>query len=305
MKSDRLFEITTVLLNKEKVTAQELAERFGVSTRTIYRDVEVLSAAGIPVYMNKGAGGGIRLLENYALKRTLISERESATLLMAIKTLQATAYPELDKLLEKLGALFRKSAASDWVEVDFTPWGSSPHDQNKFGEIKRAILDCNLIRFDYVNGEGRKSNRLVEPAKLIFKSNAWYLGAYCRQQQQQRTFKIARIKNLEVLTETFARLNAPGATIREAPESPQPLLLVKLRCQAAVLNRIYDYFDDAAIQPDADGQFILEAALPEGEWLYGYILSMGSSVEVLEPEQLREAVIHRMRRMLEIYRSPM
>ena len=103
---NRLFEIITILLNKGTATAQELADRFSVSTRTIYRDIDMLSSAGVPVYMNKGKGGGIHLLENYVINRTLISEQESESLLMAIKNLQVTNYPELDRILEKLGALF-------------------------------------------------------------------------------------------------------------------------------------------------------------------------------------------------------
>ena len=168
MKSNPLFEITTILLNKGTITARELADRFGVSTRTIYRDIDVLSSVGVPVYMNKGNGGGIHLLENYTLNRTLISERESENLLLAFNTLRATQYPELDIALEKMGAIFKNAANHDWVEVDFSPWGSLPNEKNKFNDIKRAMLGRNVIRFDYVNGEGHRSIRLAEPEKPIF-----------------------------------------------------------------------------------------------------------------------------------------
>lgn len=137
---NRLFEITIILLNKGSVTAKELADRFGVSTRTIYRDIDVLSSTGVPVYTNKGNGGGIHLLESYAIERTLISEQESENLLLAIKTPQATQYPELDMILEKMGAIFKHAPDHDWVEVDFSPWGSAPNDKNKFNDIKRAIF---------------------------------------------------------------------------------------------------------------------------------------------------------------------
>ena len=106
MKINRLFEITTILLNKGTVTAKELADRFGVSTRTIFRDIDVLSSAGVPVYMKKGSGGGISILENYVFSRTLISDQESESLLLAVKTLQATQYPEVDMVLGKMGAIF-------------------------------------------------------------------------------------------------------------------------------------------------------------------------------------------------------
>lgn len=173
MKINRLYEITTILLNKGTVTAKELADRFNVSTRTIYRDIDVLSTAGVPVYMNKGSGGGIALLENYAMNRALISEAESESLLIALKTLQATQYPQVDRALEKIGVLFKKVPDYDWVEVDFSPWGTVANEKNKFNEIKQAMLQRKVIRFAYVSGEGHRSNRLAEPVKLIFKENAW------------------------------------------------------------------------------------------------------------------------------------
>lgn len=304
MKMNRLFAITTILLNKGSVTAQELADRFGVSTRTIYRDIDVLSSAGVPVYMNKGHGGGIHLLESYTLNRTLISEQESEGLLLAVKTLQATHYPELDRVLEKLGAIFKNTPAYDWVEIDFSPWGSSPNENNKFNDIRQALLQGKVIRFDYVNGEGRKSTRLAEPEKLLFKNNAWYLAAYCRQRRERRTFRISRLKNLAVMPETFARRLWPEQALNQANDAAgQTLIPLKLRIQAGALNRLYDYFADSFVTPNADGSFILEAALPAGEWLTSYILSFGSLVEVLAPEQVRQTIISRMQQALEIYQT--
>lgn len=303
MKLNRLFEITTILLNKGTVTAQELANRFGVSTRTIYRDVDVLSSAGVPVYMNKGNGGGIHLLENYAIDRTLISEQESENLLLAIKTLEATHYPELDKVLEKLGATYKNIMNHDWVEVDFSPWESSPNEKNKFNDIKRAMLQRNIISFDYVNGEGQKSNRLAEPEKLIFKSNAWYLLAYCRKRQEQRIFRISRLKNLEVMAEKFEKKSLPKQELKESTDVSQLLIFLKLRFQAKVINRLYDYFDDSFLKQNDDGSMTLEVWLPEGEWLYSYILSFGSFVEVLEPEHVRGTIVKRIRQTLEIYET--
>lgn len=301
MKINRLFEITTILLNKGTITAKELADRFGVSTRTIYRDIDVLSSAGVPVYMNKGNGGGIALLDNYAIHRTLISEQESESLLFAVKTLQATQYPEIDMVLEKMGAIFKNAADHDWVEVDFSYWGSMPNEKNKFNDIKRAMLQRKVIRFEYVNADGHKSKRLADPQKLIFKGNAWYLVAYCRHRLEYRTFRISRLKNIEVTADTFEQKQLPGPDAQAAMDSSQTLIQLKLRFQAKVLSRLYDYFDDSFIIKNQDGSFNLEVALPEGEWVYSYILSFGSFVEVLEPEHVRKTIEDRMRQALKFY----
>jgi predicted DNA-binding transcriptional regulator YafY len=302
MKISRLFEITTILVNKGSVTAQELADRFEVSTRTIYRDIDILSSAGVPVYTNKGHGGGIHLIENYTISKALISEQESENLLLAVKTLQATQYPELDIVLEKMSSIFKKVPNHEWVEVNFSPWGSLPNEQNKFNDIKRAMLRHNVIQFDYVNGEGEKSNRLAEPEKLIFKNNAWYLMAYCRQRQEHRTFRISRLKNLEVTTETFESKALPAQAVEEKNAVQQELIDLKLRCKAQALSRLYDYFDETFLIPNDDGSFLLEASLPEGEWLYSYILSFGSLVEVIAPVHVRNIIIQRIQKTLEIYK---
>lgn len=300
MKMKRLFEITTILLNKGTVTAKELADRFNVSTRTIYRDIDVLSEAGVPVYMSKGNGGGIYLMENYAINRTLISPQESESLLLAIRTLQATQYPELDKVLEKLGAIFKDASRQDWVEVDFSPWGSAMNEKNKFNDIRQALMQRKVIGFQYVNAEGQKSNRYAEPEKLIFKDNAWYLVAFCRQRQEHRTFRISRLKKLEILPEVFEP-RKPHAPTSQTQDFSQTLVHLRLRFQPKALNRLYDYFDDTYIAPNDDGSFTLEVALPDSDWIYGYILSFGSLVEVLEPEQVRTTIMERMRQALKIY----
>jgi predicted DNA-binding transcriptional regulator YafY len=121
MRIDRLLGITLMLLNKGNVTAREMADRFGVSTRTIYRDIDDLSAAGVPVFTSKGNNGGISLLEDFTLNRSILTENEQDSLLLALKTLQATRYPEIDTTLEKIGAIFKNAEAADWVHIEFSP----------------------------------------------------------------------------------------------------------------------------------------------------------------------------------------
>jgi predicted DNA-binding transcriptional regulator YafY len=221
VKINRLLEITLILLNKKAVTAGELAARFGVSTRTIYRDIDDLSASGVPVFTNKGSSGGISLLENYAINRTLLTDHERDSLLLALKTLQATRYPEIDAIMEKIGAVFKQAGAADWVQVEFSPWGSGPNEENKFFDIKRAILECRVTGFDYINVNGILSRRKTEPMLLLFKGQAWYVWGYCRTKHDFRTFRISRIRNIEVTGDKFVR--RPLANARE--EEPEAFLL--------------------------------------------------------------------------------
>ncbi|MCL2747460.1 MAG: HTH domain-containing protein, partial [Oscillospiraceae bacterium] len=128
MKINRLLEIVTILLNRETVTAKELADRFDVSARTIYRDIDALSSAGVPVYTNKGNNGGISLLEDYTLNKAWLSKNESEGLLLALKTMGATSYPEANAIIDKLGSIFKSSQAHDWIEVNFEGWSSKVNE---------------------------------------------------------------------------------------------------------------------------------------------------------------------------------
>ena len=298
MKINRLLEIVTILLNRETVTAKELADRFGVSPRTIYRDIDVLSSAGVPVYTNKGNGGGISLLEDYTLNKAWLSKSESEDLLVALKTMGATSYPEINALMDKLGAIFKNNQAHDWIAVDFEGWGSDVNEANKFGKIKDAIIHSQVIRFDYVNANGSQSNRSAEPVKLIFNAYTWYLIAYCYLRNAHRMFRLSRIKNVRTTDQHFVR--------REIQEyeyqiTHAPLVDLRLRCDEKILNRLYDAFDGEYISKNDDCSYELAVSLPEEEWVYGYILSLGSSAEVVKPDHIREIIKTRAKEILEKY----
>lgn len=300
MRVNRLFEITTLLLKRKTVPAREFAERFEVSVRTIYRDIEELSAAGVPVYMTKGKGGGISLLEDYTFDRTLISDQESDSLLLALKTLQATRYPDVEHFLEKLEALFQHSRANDWVHIEYAPWGSAPNEENKFIDIRHAILEQKIVSFDYIDARGERSRRVVEPMQAIFKSQAWYLRGYCRLRNDFRTFRLSRMKNVNVSDEKFDR-RADSDREESGQQPVQPLTTLKLRFAGEVLQRVYDDFNDALVQKNPDGTCHVSIDLVVDEWVYGFILSYGYFIEVLEPDSVRQVIADRLKSALRLY----
>jgi len=301
MRVNRLLEITTLLLKRNVIPAREFAERFNVSTRTIYRDVEELSSAGIPVYMIKGKGGGISLLDTYTFNKTLLSEHESDSLLLALKTLQATQYPEIDNFLVKLETLFNNAASSDWVHIEFSPWGSKPNEENKFIEIKHAILNQKVIRFDYVDAREEKSQRQIEPMQMIFKSQSWYLRGYCTDRQDFRTFRLSRIKNLKVTDTGFKRRDTQINQQQDEQPLPKPLTIIKMKFSNEVTHRVYDDFDDELIIKNPDGSCHVTIDLVEDEWVYGFILSYGCYVEILEPDHIKQLITNRMKKAIQLY----
>jgi predicted DNA-binding transcriptional regulator YafY len=298
LKINRLLEIVTILLNRETVTAKELAGRFGVSVRTVYRDIDVLSSAGVPVYTNKGNSGGISLLEGYTLNKALLSKNESEGLLLALKTMGATSYPEADAIIDKLGSIFKNNQAHDWIEVDFEGWNSKVNEQNKFSKIRDAIINHQVISFDYINGTGGKSSRSAEPVKLIFNAYTWYLIAYCLLRNSHRMFRLSRIKNVQATGPHFTERALPE---HDTQDTRLCLIELKLRCDEKVLSRLYDTFDGECISKNDAGSYDLSVTMPEDEWIYGYILSFGSNAEVIEPEHVREIIKTRAKEILEKY----
>ena len=158
MKNGRLFELLYLLVERRALTAGELAERFEVSERTIYRDVDALSAAGVPVYTQRGQGGGIRLMDQFVLDRCLLSPREQDEVLFALRALLSTGGLEGAEALERLSALFRREAEG-WVEVDFTDWGSGEQERENFRIVREGILGRRLLDFTYYASSGTRTRQ--------------------------------------------------------------------------------------------------------------------------------------------------
>ena len=282
MQDSRWFRIVYTLLDTGKCTASELAEKLEVSVRTIYRDLDALSAAGIPVYATQGKGGGVSLLPEYVLDNVLLSGEEKEKILMALQDLSA-ADETAGELLVKLGALFQTRAA-DWIEVDFSDWKKSAQDQDVFNAIKTAIF-----------------KKVLEPLKLVFKGKDWYLYGFCRLRKDFRFFKLTRIKGLAIGKETFMR-DVPTDLPVKAPLHAEDLVAVSLKFTPEAAFRVYDEFTDA-VTTDAQGNLYVSVTLPDHGVLFSYLLSFGDSVEVLEPASVREHVKEKLISMLHIYKT--
>lgn len=304
MKINRMIEIVTILLNKKTVTAASLAERFGVSQRTIYRDIDLLSASGVPVYTSKGTNGGISIMESYTLNRAILSDADKDLLLFALNSLQSTRHPEVNNVLEKLGAVF-ENRCSDWISVDFSPWGYDPGSGDKFSDIKTAVLQNRVLRIDYINSQNVKSSRKIQPLYLDFKYKTWYLRAWCCERGDFRTFRISRIKKVDILDEKFDRseclARAPQSGISDDGGSWSSTVHLILQFEEAALYRLLDDYDDIEIQDNGDGTYTLEVDFPEDEWVYGYILSFGTNVKVIEPENIKKIIRQKAKKISENY----
>ncbi len=299
IKLARLFEIVQILLTEKKVTAEKLACHFEVSKRTIYRDIETLTLAQIPVYSEKGRYGGIGLIKNFTIDKSFLSQNEQNEILFALQSLNAVQYSKNNITLTKLNSIFNRKA-DDWIEVDFSRYGEN--DSILFEKIKNSILEKKVIKFIYFNTKGKKSKRTVEPLKLWFKEKAWYLFAYCRKKKDIRQFKIARIKNLELTCEHFEReLKKEDLKNQNNVNGKGTKIVIEVDKSQAY--RVYDEFFEENIAKKENGNFEITIEIFENEWLYGYLLSFGEHLKVLKPARIREILVKKVERMRENYKN--
>lgn len=285
MQESRLFKIVYYLLAKGQVTAPELAEKFEVSVRTIYRDIDALSGAGIPVYAEAGKNGGIRLMNDFVLDKTVLSEEEKQEVLTALQSVNTMQNRDDSQTLQKLSAMFQLHS-ENWLEVDFSRWGSQGTDNKKFELLKSAVIQQKCVKITYADSYGEMSERIVHPLKMTYKSMSWYLKAYCTQKEDYRIFKLTRIIDLEVLADGFSKHSFP----KPDDKAGQDYHTIVLCFPQNMAYRVYDEFDKTQISRQENGDLIVSANMPEDEWLLGYLLSFGTQVEILEPAYLKKVV---------------
>lgn len=299
MQESRLFRIIYYLLEKGQATAPELAKRFEVSVRTIYRDIDSLSGAGIPIYAESGRNGGIRLMTGFVLDQAVLSKEEKQEILAALQSINITQNISESQILQKLSAVFGLSS-ENWLEVDFSRWGDQKKlDNEKFELLKKAVIHCKSVKIRYAGTNGTERERTVQPYKLVYKAKAWYLRAFCTEKQDMRTFKLNRILDYEMLEESFVRRSFPAETDDAEIDCP----LVTLRFPKEMAYWVYDEFDKTQIRKEENGDLVASAAMPQGAWLTGVLLSFGTQVEILSPAHLRKEIARQAEMIVEKYKT--
>ena len=282
MKDNRLFRILYYILEKEKVTANELADKFEVSVRTIYRDIDSISSVGVPIFTTQGKGGGIKIDNEFILNKSLFDTNEKEEIIAALQGLEKTNKSYKSELITKLSALF-KIKNSNWIEIDFTSWGSNNTYQDLFNTLKIAIINKNIISFSYISSKGEKINREVKPIRLLFKEQDWYLYGFCLLRNDFRYFKLSRVKDLELLAINY-KDDFEDIVLKKEIKY-ENMVNIKLKFNKNVAFRVYDEFK--AIEEDEKGNLYVEIKIPNNYKLYNYIFSFGSNVEILETKEIR------------------
>ncbi len=302
MKIDRLIGILSILLQRETVTAPELAEQFEVSRRTINRDIEDLCRAGIPLVTRQGVNGGISIMENYRLERTLLTNGEMQDILAGLRSLDSVnGTNRYGQLMEKLSA-----GASDFmtgdqsVLIDLSAWYKDSLVP-KIELIREGIDRARRCEFLYFSPRG-ESRRRIEPYYLIFRWSSWYVWGWCEEKEDFRLFKLNRMDGLRLSPEGFERRNVPFPDLGEEKIFPGGIR-VKALFDPACKWRLVEDFGAGCFEVQEDGRLLFHADYTNREELLIWLLTFRDKVELLEPENVREELKGTLRKVLEIYQQ--
>ena len=311
MQIDQLFEFVYVLIDKKQVTAKEMAARFGVSTRTIYRWVDALSVSGVPVYSQKGRNGGIAISEQYALDTKVLSEEERLAIVSSVKALNslsgnpASVINANIKAVEKISGLTPQN--TDWLEVDFAPW--SPEGSNvrqMFGMLRDAIMQKKQVIFDYHSGDGRIERRTVHPWKLIYKGQAWYLQRWCTSRKAERFFKLTRMQNLNMTGRDANVTKSESTTFSknevQLKEQELPVVQIKAKIRPSKIAYLFDTFICSQIKQNKDNSITATFSAPDTDWLIGMLMGFEADIKILSPKSIAQKVQKKAAEILRLYK---
>ena len=301
MKIDRLIGILSVLLQEEKTTAPELAERFEVSRRTINRDIEDLCKAGIPIQTAQGTGGGISIMNGYRMDRTILTSKDMQMILAGLRSLDSVSGSSYyGQLMEKIQAGSSEFVSGrDSILIDLSSWYKDSLAP-KIETIQDAIEERHLIKFRYYAPSG-ESDRTVEPYYLVFQWSSWYLWGWCLKRKDFRLFKLNRMDRVQKTGKSFEcrEVTLPDLSNEKVFSGG---IKVKALFEPDQKWRLVEEFGPLCFAENDDGRLLFSADYTDMENLITWILTFGDKAEVLEPKEVREKIRATIEAMRKNYR---
>lgn len=308
MKVDRLVSIIMILLDKERIGAQELADMFEVSPRTIYRDIDTINMAGIPVRSTSGVGGGFEIMQKYKIDRKVFSTADLSAILMGLSSLSNMIRGnELVNALAKVKSFIPADRAKDielkanQIYIDLSPWMGNRNIQPYLEIIKTALQESKLLSFEYADRYGNKTARTTEPYQLVLKSSHWYWQGYCHKRNDFRLFKLSRTSNLQIQEKFFTPRDYQKPQLDFTDILATMQTKIKIRIHKSVMDRVLDYCTYEHFSPDGDEHYIVSFPFIENEYYYNILFSFGDKCECLEPLHIRTEMKRRIHDIATLY----
>lgn len=308
MKIARIISIIMLLLEHEIISATKLAEMFEVTPRTIYRDIDTISMAGIPIVTFTGVNGGISIMPEYKIDKKLFTLSDITALLIGLGSIHSTlSNKELLATIAKIKGLLPSDQYKEiesnlnQITIDYTPWHNNQQLIKHVNLIKSAMSEKKYITFQYFDRLGKKSNRKIEPYRLALKNSNWYIQGYCCERQDFRIFSISSMESLKLSEDHFEPRNFDyNSTNLEFRAGLHPTT-IKLLVDESLRGKLLQICDEKNISIVTNGKFIAEFPIVEDDYWFSLILQFGDKCECLEPLHVREALKSRIQSMLQVY----
>lgn len=301
MKTDRLIGILCILLKKEKVTAPYLAEKFEVSRRTVNRDIENLCLAGIPIVTTRGKAGGISIMDGYKIDKTLLTSSDMQAVLAGLKGLDSVSKTNKYKqLMEKLSPDSSSMiTTNNHIVIDLSSWQKSALTQ-KIDLIRTAIDSSLRLNFTYYSPKG-ETIRTIEPYLLIFQWSSWYMWGYCTLRKEFRMFKLNRMVNIQISSETFVKTNDMPNLNSQGYHKSKSAIRASVLVDKEIQWHIIDEFGIEALEHTKKG-LIFNFEWYSKESLFRWLASVGTQAELVQPEGLRKEFSKNLKKIRDIYK---
>lgn len=308
MKTDRLISIIMILLERERIGAQELADMFEVSPRTVYRDIDTINTAGIPVQSTPGVGGGFAIMPQYKIDKKVFSSTDLSAILMGLSNLSGMIRgDELVNALAKVKSFVPAGNVNDielkanQIYIDLSSWMYNRDIQPYLETIKDALQENRMLLFDYADRHGNKTARMVEPYQLVLKSNHWYLQGYCHKRNDFRLFKLSRMSNLQMQDVYFVPRHYQKPQLDFSAVLATMQTNIKIRIHQSLLDRVLDFCAYEHFSPDGSEYYIVDFPFVENDYHYNILFSFGDKCECLEPLHIRTEMKRRIRDIAALY----
>lgn len=281
---------------------------FEVSLRTIYRDIDSINRAGIPVLSTPGVGGGFEIMQEYKLDKKVFSTADLSAILMGLSSLSSMIRgDELVNALAKVKSFIPTERAKDitlkanQICIDMSPWMGNRNVQPYLNILRTALQESKLLSFSYADRYGNTTTRTAEPYQLVLKSSHWYWQGYCHTRNDFRLFKLARTANLQILEETFTpRENPkPQLDITDMVETLQTE--IRIRIHRSVMDRVLEYCTYDHFSPVGEEHYLVDFPFIENDYYYNILFGFGNACECLGPLPIRTEIKRRIHAMATLY----
>lgn len=302
LKTDRLIAITMYLLNRGTVSASALAERFEVSKRTIQRDMDVLSQAGIPIVSTFGTDGGYAIIDGFRLAKQIAGAEDYLHIITALKGLR-TAYGDEKTETTLKKALTIMQGGEQHVFIDFSVARENVSVNRYLPVIEKAIHAKTLLRLEYTNAEGGLTIRTVEPLALSFQWYAWYAFAYCTEKKDYRLFKLPRISRCEPVDGLFSKEHGDIEALmkNKGTADNRKIDSTRVLCKGEVRQQILEYLRCHIIEERKNGDFVIEIRLPFERMWFSLLMGFGDKVRVLDSDDLKKMLKQKAEEIFSLY----